>query len=223
VVTGTGAPGPSSNACSFVLQPLIEAVRFDRGRDARDRLLESRRQLLTIQLRMAPEPGPHQRLVLWLNETAPGSGTRGYGLESSLRFDVDERYRSELDEEVVSSGLRESFHAHSITLSQQVSVDVRAPGTVWMLRDKEKQQVYSIRKSGQRLVVYFGVPDDDANDWIAFEIQLPGQFLRKNSALAVEPGTYLVRLQVDGVPYAESQLIWDSELGSYVGPTVTVK
>jgi hypothetical protein len=213
-----------SNRQPFILQPRIQGHGiFARVQDPRERprvamatqlgTTPGRGRMHTISLLLQPSLGPYQTAVLWLNELRPPnapSSPHAYGFYSVLRLHHNARFQTELDDLYLSDDLRQAFRDDWITLSANVSVTTVTRGMQWVIEDVDNQQTYTIRNSEVALVVAFGLAPGPPSDRLVFQVG------------HIQPGTYLMRVQVDNLVEAESRLTQDRTSGAYNGPLVTV-
>lgn len=197
---GDGAPSADSNPAALVVQPRLT------GEPAVGSIVDPRtgNSVRVVTVPVVPEVGPRQRALLHLNEY--GSMGRPFGTSSDrlLRFDIAPTHAGDLDGRVISSSLREEFRRNAIELGDAATIQVDVPGQRWAVLDAGQR--FAARLSEERIVVYLGI-GAGALDHLAF--QLPD----------VPPGSYLVRVEVDGV---SSELASDPESGVYNGPRVTL-
>ena len=73
-------------------------------------------------------------------------------LASGLLFSVGLEFQSDLDNGVISDGLRQEFEKNLITLSESVSVSTGEAGGGWSITDGDK--VYDVRKEKDKLGIH---------------------------------------------------------------------
>lgn len=86
------------------------------------------------------------------NETIQELKTRVSTAEILL-FNVDIRFGSDLDDSVISEGLRQEFEENGIPLSQNVSVSVKKSGSRWLIADIDGDRTYLAKRGGTQLKV----------------------------------------------------------------------
>lgn len=103
------------------------------------------------------EESGSRRSYIATNVVFAGSGGRvfhiGLIIFSKLLFSVDELdYQSDLDNAIVSAGLRENFEDENITLSEDATVSIQEKGNRWLIIDSHGK--YLVRKEGDKLNIF---------------------------------------------------------------------
>lgn len=200
---GNGSqPIVGSNTAALVVQPRLT------GDVAAGSIADPRTggRVRVVTVPVDPDVGPRQRAVLHLNQIdAVGGQPFGVSSDRLLRFDVGANHAMDLDAQNVSASLREEFRRNGVELGDGTTAQVQVPGQRWQIVDGGSGQSYAVRLSDDRIVVYMGL-GGGANH-LAFQIG------------DVPPGTYLVRVEVDGVG---SVLQSDPESGVYNAPRVSL-
>ena len=78
-------------------------------------------------------------------------------IELNLLFSTELDVQDNLDDEEISTDLRQEFENKGITLSQNVDVSIEKEGAHWLIADKGNEQEYSVREEDDGLEIY-GLP-----------------------------------------------------------------
>lgn len=78
-------------------------------------------------------------------------------IELKLLFSTELDSQDNLDDEKISTDLRQSFENNGITLSQNVDVSIEKEGDHWLIADKDNKQEYSVEKGDDGLDIH-GLP-----------------------------------------------------------------
>ena len=202
-----------SNSVMFLLQPhLADDIKFSTVQLGRLRESLGQFELIqekpinTVACTLTPEIDLNQTAELLLNQV---STDNGYTFKKVLQFTIEDRYEADLNARVISPDLQAAFHQNLFPLS--LNATVTGGNRRWLIQEPEIDQTYALRKSQGQLLVNYGLAadDTDAINRTVFQVG------------AMEPGNYLVRIKLLGIPGAESRLRTNDQ-GNYVKPTVEV-
>ena len=80
-------------------------------------------------------------------------------LELVLLFSIDFKFQSDLDEEIISSGLSQEFENNEFAFSGSAEVSIEKKGSEWLIDDRGNKQKYLVKKDEDKLNIY-GVLQD---------------------------------------------------------------
>ncbi|MCM8531140.1 MAG: DUF4255 domain-containing protein [Lentisphaeraceae bacterium] len=197
----------SSDPYRIIVQPVISAVK--------EVLISSpinQESISTLKVTIKPFPSLHQHLTLWMNASEGSTSTKHYSFDSVMKVPV------KCTEAGLNAGeltkLQDSLTLKGISISKNAKLSALDQG-VWLLADKAKGNYYSIYQLEEEFVCFYGFQKQPELNEVAFKIE------------DVEPGSYLVRIQVDKLQFAESILIKNEDpsslnFGKYIGPEVSI-
>ena len=75
----------------------------------------------------------------------------------TLRFSIDSQFASELNRDVISETLRETFEKHGFSLSENLSSSLGDyHSSRWLILDENSNRTYTLRQENSVLKVYHG-------------------------------------------------------------------
>jgi len=101
-------------------------------------------------------------LIIRIKEAPRGNGGSNVrlpinGIVAELRFSVELRYQTDLNEHTISDSLRQEFETNGILLSQQVTIsfqDREDGNKEWLITDEENETEYLVAEEEDRLNIY---------------------------------------------------------------------
>ncbi len=102
---------------------------------------------ILIQIRVINR-GPEQK-TLHLLPTLWFRNTWSWGL-----FKLKSELQTDLDNHRLSEDLRQAFNEYRISFSQNARVEIKNPDSEWLIADRERKQLYTVRKQDRQLIVY---------------------------------------------------------------------
>ncbi|MEL6822766.1 MAG: Pvc16 family protein [Calditrichota bacterium] len=186
----------SNSVYSSVLPTLKSPAHLYSGTDPQNPMS----QIRTVVVQAIPDLNITQQGRLWLNlQEATYSSQNASSAFPVLRFICPESFSADLNEGRITGELISFFKGNNIALSSTSQITVHTENKNWLLRDQQSQQLYSIRRQGDHLMVYFGfgIPMYDISNSSAFLVE---------ADLELVSGKYYVRLDVGTDQVMESNV-----------------
>jgi hypothetical protein len=200
ILVAASAEGGRSNSLQIVLLPRI---RSSKAVPPRAGLGER-----TLVVSVEPVPAPAERLMLLLNAR---QGQAGFELGPALQFRLPAEVREINASNPLPPALRDAFRDAGLPLSQQVTLEPLAGGTIRMT-DPLQGHICLLRDESTWWVRYGLSADFDASS-IAFGLPNP---------LPGPAGDYLLRLRLLQEPPVDSLLTRSGPAAPYEAPSVSI-
>lgn len=197
----------SSDPYRVIVQPIISEVKEEQINSP-----VNQESINTLKVSLQPLPALHQHLTLWMSSSYRSPSVQHYSFDSVLKLQIQST------EENLNAGkiddLKEGLSLKGISISNNAKL-VSLNSSTWILEDKAKGNYFSIYQIEQDFICFYGFNRQPELNEIAFEIE------------NVLSGSYLVRIQVDNLQFAESLLVKEDDssspdFGKYIGPEVII-
>jgi hypothetical protein len=189
---GTAGEGVVADGRIFVVQPVLDAdigyrSRQDGGGEQANGLISA-----VISPDLDVDQSADLLLNQWRSDQEPA---RAYAFARILRFAIDPALAANLTDGPVAKAVAAAFRQSGFPLSAQARVTTIEADRVWRVHDRAAAGDFAVRRVRDGLIVNHGLAPEDNP---------------RSTVFAVAPlasGTYLARIWIDRVQYAESPLV----------------
>ena len=190
---GPVGKGVAASGRTFIVQPVLEAnigYRIQKGTSGGEEPTG------LVSAVISPDLDADQPADLLLNQWRPQQEpARSYVFPRILRFSIDPARAADLANGPVESAVATAFRQNGFPLSAKARVTTVEPDGVWRIQDPGALDDFAIRRVRNSLIVTYGLAPEDNPRSTVFAIDV------------LPSGTYLVRIWVDRIQYAESPLV----------------